>query len=319
MSPAGFLNPDIRKDGVYSIVAIQTSGPLLRIAEGYSPSGWFVSILRFLVITAVADVDLGSQPDKLGKLSRAVEARDEFQMYNKWRDVMRQLWAFAATAVIIIGAATNGHSAIVVKTNTVDVFVDGTSATRTFSIDMGDLGGDSATITDVDISIFFAKSNNNAFVTEGAAIAAGTPFLNEIEFVLSSPGGTDFTLISNDGGTEIVAGDNIESFNAGSVGFKGTIVFDQAAGLAVNNNPNALTAGTFRPDDATIGSLNSFNGESAIGTWTLFLEDDVGLDGLSFYEATITVTTAAAAVPEPSSLMLVGLVGGMSLVRRRRK
>ena len=86
----------------------------------------------------------------------------------------------------------------------------------------------------------------------------------------------------------------------------------------MNANPNNLTSGTFRPDDNTSNSLDIFNGESALGTWSLFIEDDVGADGLSFYEYTLSITTEAQAVPEPTSAVVIGFAGSLLLMRRRR-
>ena len=86
----------------------------------------------------------------------------------------------------------------------------------------------------------------------------------------------------------------------------------------MNANPNNLTSGTFRPDDNTSNSLDIFNGESGLGTWSLFIEDDVGADGLSFYEYTLSITTEAQAVPEPTSAVVIGFAGSLLLMRRRR-
>ncbi len=155
---------------------------------------------------------------------------------------------------------------------------------------------------------------------EGTPITAGIAYFEEIEFALTSPSGTTFTLISNPNDIELVPADNFSSFTSGTVGFKGTILFDQSALTPVNANPGLVTAGTFRPDDATLNSLDIFNGQSAQGTWSLFIEDDVAQDGLSFYEASLTIATAAA-VPEPSSFALlgIGVCAAGAVAARRRK
>lgn len=201
---------------------------------------------------------------------------------------------------------------VVTQTNARTGFFDSSSGTREVAFNVLQFA-DSPVITDIDLSVSFAKSNDNSFVAQGEDVSSGTPFLNEIEFVLTSPGGTSFTLISNDGDTEIVAADDFETFENGADGFSGTIVFDQDAAEPVDLTADLLTAGTFRPDDDTEGSLDLFNGESALGTWTFFIEDDVGSDGLSFYAFTLTVTT----VPEPASLAILGFAG-LGLLKRRR-
>jgi hypothetical protein len=218
--------------------------------------------------------------------------------------------------------AVVGEGAVVTKTNSTDGFFDNTSGTRSVSFAAGDFGGDFTTVLDVNVSISFAKSNNNSFVPETGSFTPGISFLNELEFVLTSPAGTQFTLISNAGDTELVAADNFESFGAISAGFKGTVLFNQSALFDVDVLPNLLVPGTYRPDDDTANSLNIFNGESALGNWTLFLEDDGNFDGLSFYEYSVIITTAAAPVPEPSSLLLCGMGGSLlawGAARRRRQ
>ena len=135
-----------------------------------------------------------------------------------------------------------------------------------------------------------------------------------------SPSGTAFTLISNDRLEEPVSADSSETFALGQSGsFKGTVLFDQQAASAVDVSCSSMTAGTFRPDDDTLNSLDIFNGESALGTWPLLIEDDVSADGLSFYEASLTVTTPdASTVPEPTSLAIFG-ISALGLVCRQRR
>ena len=234
-----------------------------------------------------------------------------------------------ATAGSVIFGATQTRAQIVIseenlvavsQTNSTTGFFDSSSGTREVVFNAEDFSGTTGIVTDVDISISFAKSDNNSFVPQGGQLGTGTPFHNETEFALTSPTGTSFTLISNNGDTEIVPADSFESFNTGdSGGFQGTILFDQDAAAPVNADPNNLTSGTFRPDDNTSNSLDIFNGESALGTWSLFIEDDIGLDGLSFYEYTLTITTEAQAVPEPTSAVVIGFAGSLLLMPRRRQ
>ena len=233
-----------------------------------------------------------------------------------------------ATAGSVIFGATQTKAQIVIseesfvavsQTNSTTGYFDSNSGTREVVFNAEDFSGTSGIVTDVDISISFAKSDDNSFVPQGGQLGLSTPFHNETEFALTSPTGTSFTLINNDGGTEIVPADSFESFNPGDIGgFQGTILFDQDAAVPVNANPNNLTSGTFRPDDNTSNSLDIFNGESALGTWSLFIEDDVGADGLSFYEYTLSITTEAQAVPEPTSAVVIGFAGSLLLMRRRR-
>ena len=148
-----------------------------------------------------------------------------------------------ATAGSVIFGATQTRAQIVIseesfvavsQTNSTTGYFDSNSGTREVVFNAEDFSGTSGIVTDVDISISFAKSDNNSFVPQGGQLGRFTPFHNETEFALTSPTGTSFTLISNDGGTEIVPADSFESFNSGDIGgFQGTILFDQDAAVPV--------------------------------------------------------------------------------------
>lgn len=238
--------------------------------------------------------------------------------------MLRSILATATAAGALFGLAMLGAApaGAVTATNSTTGFADNSNFLRTVTFLAGDFSG-SSLITDLDVSITFAKHDGESFISEGSATATSTPFFNEIEFVLTSPSGTNITLISNDGDTEIVAADNFESFNSGGTNvFSGTILFDQSASNPVDVDPDQVQAGAFRPDDDLAGNLDSFIGEDAVGVWTLFIEDDVGADGLSFYEFSVIVNGGGQqqGVPEPMTLTLFGAgLLGLGLVARRRR
>jgi hypothetical protein len=133
-------------------------------------------------------------------------------------------------------------------------------------------------------------------------------------FRLTSPGGTTVNLI------------NAFSFNTGNAGtsFDGVITFDSAAAQVVNVNPDLVQAGTFRPVNDPVGNtLAAFNGQSALGTFTLYIEDTVGADSLRFRSFTVNATTqdGVSAVPAPpaAALALMGLASAGGLARLRRR
>jgi len=180
--------------------------------------------------------------------------------------------------------------------------VDNATVSRTFNIQPATPGFGSGTITDVNVTLEFVKADGEDFNVIGTSI----PYFGEIAFRLIGPTGASVDLIK------------IGDFNNGAIGasFDGVIVFDQSAALAVNNNPNLLQAGTFKP----VGSLSTFNGSSAEGTFTLLIQDLDVADSLRFRSATLNVITSDATngVPEPGT-MLLSLAGIAVVVRCRQR
>lgn len=215
----------------------------------------------------------------------------------------RVSWAVAA-ALTLLAAGPAEAGVIVATNNTIGLF-DASSGTRTVTFTGLEAGFGTGVILDVDIAINFAKADGESF---DPPFPTGLPFHNETVFRLER-GATTANLIS--------AG----SFNVGSDPFDGTITFSDQAAQVVNVNPDLPQAGTFRPVGP--GLLSGFNGQNAAGTFTLFIQDTVGLDALRFRSFTLTITTedATNVIPEPSTMALAGvgaLVLGAMGVRRRK-
>lgn len=187
--------------------------------------------------------------------------------------------------------STNSEAAIV--TNFVPVSVDNSSATRNYVVPTN------AIVTRVQFTVTFEKYDGETFGVNGG----GTPFYDEIEFKLTSPQGTVVDLILED---SFGIGTN-PPFN----GFFGTIIFEDSATLAVNYNPITPFSGSFRP----MTPLAAFNGENAMGTWTLSIRDTAESDQLGYYSSVLALNTV---VPEPSSAALVA-VASLALFGRRRR
>ena len=211
---------------------------------------------------------------------------------------MGLLAVFALTNVLWAGTVS--------VTNSTSGNFDASAGTRMVTITGLEPGFDTGTILDVDISINFAKADGEAF---DPPYPGGTPFYNEIHFHLLGPGGAPTVHLIEPG-----------SWGAGSGQFDGTITFDDEAAMVVNVAA-APMAGTFRPTGP--GALSDYDAASALGTWTLFIEDTTGADSLRFRSYTLTVQTEdVAPIPEPSTLTLFGL-GALGLLgygwRRRQR
>lgn len=204
----------------------------------------------------------------------------------------------------------SAQAATVTGSNSIDGYVDNSGLTRFITFDAADFSSHGSTISDLNVSVFFAKSNIDFDISEETPLMAGTPFFDEIQFTLTSPEGTSVALINN----ATTGGE--ASFNQGiDEGFRGILTFDQSAENPVNVNLDVITAGVFRPA-SNAGNLNSFLGENAIGTWTLFVEDDATADGLSFYRYDLEVSTSSTAVPTPA--LLPGLLSmGLAALKKR--
>lgn len=145
--------------------------------------------------------------------------------------------------------------------------------------------------------------------TKAPDLSDDQPFYSEIGFILRSLD-SSFNVISQirlvDTGT----------FNDGEFGsfFSGTLTFDDNASSAINDNPDTLTPGLFRPLDP----LATFNGIYSIPFWQLLIDDTSVQNPILFRSATLTVFTA---VPEPSSIALLGagLLGIVSFIRQWRR
>ena len=199
-------------------------------------------------------------------------------------------------------------------------FFDGTNGTRSVTFlqsDFDNAGAANTNIVDVDVEVVFAKHTGTTFIGPTTALppvgpVPSNPFFSEVSFSLQKVGGPTVELI------------NTNSFQSSLftalASYRGRIVFDQSAAAIVNATPLQMPdSGTapgqvgFRPVAAAPG-LNALNGLNGLGQWNLNIGDSTVGDGLSFYSFQVRIT----AVPEPTSLGLLGMLVPCAFVRRRK-
>lgn len=198
------------------------------------------------------------------------------------------------------------HAGVITATNAQFANVDGgILAKRPVTFLGSEPGFALGAIADVNITIEFAKADgtnpNPPYPT------TFDPFFNEINFELISPNGTSVMLIPVN---TFPGAPATNAFNG--LVYDGTITLDDEAAQTVNiqamlaGMPNS---GAFRP----VNPLSAFDGLNALGTWQLWIGDEVGDDTLRFRSYTLTITT----VPEPTSWACWGLAMGALVLLRR--
>ena len=219
---------------------------------------------------------------------------------------MKSAKSLLLTAAVVCAFPAFAHAGSFTLTNATPGIFDASSGTRSVTVTGLELGFDSGILTGLTISIDYLKADGESADPPPPPPLPGSPFYNEIHFRLDRAANPSTTLIA--------AG----TYGVGDAGdfFSGVQTF--AIGGAVIVLGSEPTAGTFAPTGP--GSLLAYNGLSALGVWTLFIQDTTGLDALRFRSVSFTFTTDQTVIPEPASMLLLGSgVLGMLGYRRRRQ
>ena len=211
------------------------------------------------------------------------------------------LRAAVLTVTLLLPAAVQAQLVTLSQTYSVPQIIDGGARSVFYNFSSFGLGSDFS-ILSARLAIDFAKVPD---------LSDDPPFFSEIGLTLRKLD-TSFSVL---GETTLIG---IGGFNDGAPGsfFDGSLTFDDTAATFVNDDPDSLSSGVFRP----MGALSLLNGLFS-PFWELRIDDASLQNPFWFRSATLTIAAAAAvAVPEPSTLafvLLFALVVFAKSLRRR--
>jgi len=231
---------------------------------------------------------------------------------------MREILATVVVGglMAITGAASAGTVNVWSAGSGLDIAIpDGTYGggfvgTASDFIVVGDDGFGGNIITDIDVTIGISHT-----------------WIGDLVIKLVSPDGTVLTLLSRPGFAEVA--DNGEDCcgDSSNFGFDFLITYDDASpndaelmggsiadaafvGDPANGSPNNYFP---NPGAGPGAALSDFNGQNAVGNWTLYVGDSFAADTGILDAWSMSITT----IPAPGALALLGLAGLVSRRRRR--
>ncbi|MVZ96268.1 DUF11 domain-containing protein [Sphingorhabdus sp. IMCC26285] len=142
--------------------------------------------------------------------------------------------------------------------NIVDSTNCSTTVTRTFSV------GTSFTLSDVDLGVLLSHT-----------------YRSDLRITLTSPAGTTVQIMTNTG----AAADNLN------------VLYDDEAAAAISSHTSNDTTGAVPPYQRTFrptSILNAFDGQNALGNWTMVICDSIAADIGTFMRADLYLTQAPA-------------------------
>jgi hypothetical protein len=156
----------------------------------------------------------------------------------------------------------------------------------------------SGRIADVNLAVDLTGSGET-ITQDGNPLGGGDAAFEELSLSLTSPLDTEVTLILR------------RTFSTGD-SRRVTLFLDDEASRGLFGDPEN---GPFQP----VGSLSTFDGEDAAGTWTVTIGDSFEGAPKSLNEFELQIETAdSTVVPVPATLpLLAGAVGLLGLAARR--
>ena len=206
-------------------------------------------------------------------------------------------------------AGLAGATVMTSRTNSIEALVDGSSDTRTVSVGAGDIFGGQNLLSGITLSATFIKCADlvGAPLPANCDAGLGPAYASEIILRLISPTGTEISLVEAD-----------RYFGPGAndpdPGKLITVLFDDTALSLVGDS--GFESGSFLP----LESLGFLLGETVLGDWTLYIEDNsagapLGLVSFTLNLAVPDRVVSGVAEPGTFALMALGLLG---IARRRR-
>ncbi|MEM6299071.1 MAG: choice-of-anchor D domain-containing protein [Bacteroidota bacterium] len=189
----------------------------------------------------------------------------------------RQQTIIGIIGIIGLFSATNIIGQVT-QSNATGGSVDGGVVDQTVTFSAGDFSG-TTNVTDVNLTITWSGPGISGFA-----------FTEEMALRLVSPSGTTVDLVQDAQG--VITGNSGQTVTyQGTSPFSATTTFDDEASIPTNDTPET---GSFQPQN----SLSAFDGESAIGMWTIRVGDGSTAGGfltLNWTQIDVILNTPAPA------------------------
>lgn len=172
----------------------------------------------------------------------------------------------------------------------------------------------------VGLSSSIEVSDSAEIVRVGLLALVDHTWAGDLIWTLTGPDGTEITLADRPGGVDGGVGDssNLSASTAIIFGDNSPVAAEEMGGDSCDSSDSVIGVDCMRwfaPDDA----LGTFAGTDTLGTWTLFLTDNAGLD-TGFLDGWLIAfeVSDVTAVPGPGALLLMAsaLMGAGALRRQ---